>query len=75
VTEPPRPDLLHSHGILQFFAYEHFPPETHEVGRMFGELAQWIEASIPSNMQKWSALEKLLESKDCAVRALLFRRE
>jgi hypothetical protein len=29
---------------------------------------------LPDNPQKQKALEKLLEAKDCAVRALLFRK-
>jgi hypothetical protein len=36
-------------------------------------MAQWIEATLPSNSEKTTALRKLLEAKDCAVRAVLFK--
>jgi hypothetical protein len=61
--------------LLQFFAYKHLPPHLQEVSKPFGELAQQIEETLPSNPEKTTALRKLLEAKDCAVRALLFKTE
>jgi hypothetical protein len=61
--------------LLQFFAYEHLPPNLQEVSKPFGVLAQQIEDTLPSNPEKTTALRKLLEAKDCAVRALLFKTE
>jgi hypothetical protein len=46
-----------------------------EVSKPFGEPAQQIEKSPPSNPEKTTALRKLLEAKDCAVQALLFKTE
>jgi hypothetical protein len=66
-------DILRSHGTLQFFAYEHLPPDLREVSKPFGELAMFIDKNLPINSQKWAALQKLLEAKDCAVRAKLFK--
>ena len=57
--------------LLQFFAYEHLKPELQEFSRPFGELAQWIVAALPRNPERTVALRKLLEAKDCAVRARL----
>lgn len=61
--------------LLQFFAYSHLPEHLQTVSRPFGELAEHIEATLPGNPEKTVALRKLLEAKDCAVRALLFKSE
>lgn len=59
--------------ILQFFAYAHLPAHLQEVSRPFGEMADRIVATLPRNPERTVALRKLLEAKDAAVRALLFR--
>lgn len=59
--------------MLQFFVYEHLPPHLQAVSRPFGELAQQIVETLPSNAERTVALRKLLEAKDCAVRALLYK--
>ncbi len=61
--------------LLQFFAYEHLPERLQAVSKPFGELAGQIVANLPSNPERTVALRKLLEAKDCAVRALLFKSE
>lgn len=58
--------------LMQFFEYEHLPENLQTVSKPFCELAEKIEAELPSNPEKTTALRKLLESKDCAVRALIF---
>lgn len=58
--------------MLQFFAYDHLPPELRAVSKPFGELAQQIVDSLPMNPERTVALRKLLEAKDCAVRAFLY---
>jgi hypothetical protein len=59
--------------MLQFFAYEHLPPHLQEVSKRFGDLARWMVETLPSNAERTAGLRKLLESKDCAVRARLYR--
>ena len=59
--------------LMQFFAYAHLPPHLQVVSRSFGELAEKIVADLPSNPERTVALRKLLEAKDCAVRALLYK--
>lgn len=59
--------------LLQFFAYAHLPPHLQLVSKPFGDLAEQIDKNIPNNPEKTVALRKLLEAKDCAVRALLFK--
>jgi len=65
--QEPRRDYL-----MQFFAYDHLPEHLQAVSRPFGELAKVVE-TLPSNPERSTALRKLLEAKDCAVRALLFK--
>jgi hypothetical protein len=59
--------------MLQFFAYEHLPPQLQTVSRPFGELARLMVQDLPRNPERTAALRKLLEAKDCAVRALLYK--
>lgn len=59
--------------LLQFFAYEHLPPHLQTVSKPFGDLARSLVESLPANAERTVALRKLLEAKDCAVRALLFK--
>jgi hypothetical protein len=59
--------------MMQFFAYEHLPPHLQAVSKPFGVLAALIVADLPSNAERTAALRKLLEAKDCAVRALLYK--
>jgi len=59
--------------MLQFFAYDHLPEHLKRVSAPFGDLAQQIVETLPSNPERTVALRKLLEAKDCAVRALLYK--
>lgn len=59
--------------LLQFFAFEHLPPHLQAISKPFGEMAQWIVEHLPRNPERTVALRKLLEAKDCAVRAYLFK--
>lgn len=63
---------MHSH-LLQFFAYQHLPADLQAVSKPFGELAEHLDATLPRNPEHTTALRKLLEAKDCAVRAVLFK--
>jgi hypothetical protein len=59
--------------LLQFFAWDHLPDALQIISRPFGELAQKIASTLPRNPERTTALRKLLEAKDCAVRAALFK--
>lgn len=59
-------------GVLQFFAYAHLPEHLQAVSKPFCELAEKI-ADGPNNAEATVALRKLLEAKDAAVRAVLFK--
>ena len=55
------------------FAYEHLPAYLQAVSKPFGDLARELALSLPANADSTTALRKLLEAKDCAVRAVLFK--
>lgn len=59
--------------MLQFFEYGHLPERLARVSLPFCELAQWIATALPANPERTVALRKLLEAKDCAVRAALYQ--
>ena len=62
-------------ALLQFFDYDHLPEHLREHSRPFKELAYTLVALLPRNPERTVALRKLLEAKDCAVRAKLFKAE
>jgi hypothetical protein len=55
--------------ILRFFEYNHLPMELQSVSIPFWSLAHVIEDSCPPGPEKSAGLRKLLEAKDCIVRA------
>jgi len=59
--------------LIQFFAYAHLPANLQAISRPFGDMADWIVKTLPRNPERTTGLRKLLEAKDCAVRALLFK--
>jgi len=67
----PSPD--ETDPILQFFAYSHLREDLQVVSKPFGVLALEIVADLPRNPERTVALRKLLESKDAAVRAAVYK--
>jgi len=59
--------------MLQFFSYEHLPSHLQVVSKPFFDLAHSIVATYPSNPERTSGLRKLLEAKDCIVRAAIYK--
>lgn len=59
--------------IMQFFKYDHLPKEVQKVSAPFFTLANAIDESLDDNPEKSTCLRKLLEAKDCAVRAYMFK--
>jgi hypothetical protein len=59
--------------MLQFFVFRHLPPHLQDISRPFRDLAASIVNKLPSNPVRTVALRKLLEAKDCAVRALIYK--
>lgn len=57
--------------ILQFFKWSHLPIDLQAVSVPFHTMAEAIVAQLPVNYERTAALRKLLEAKDCAVRAAI----
>lgn len=57
--------------ILSYFAYAHLPEKLQFASKPFCELAVWTDVNLPAGPEKSTALRKLLEAKDAAVRAAL----
>lgn len=57
--------------ILRYFATDHLPPKLREVSDPFRALAEHVAGSLPAGPETSTALRKLLEAKDAAVRAAL----
>jgi len=55
--------------ILKFFAWGHLPEHLQRISRPFGELAEQMAASCEPSAELSAGLRKLLEAKDCMVRA------
>ena len=62
------PDPTHE-PIMQFFEFNHLPNELQLVSSRFHRLALELMATLPRNAERSTALRKLLEAKDAAVRA------
>jgi len=56
---------------IKYFAYEHLPEKLQEVSKPVGELAKLMEETLPDGPEKSAGMRKLLEAKDCFVRAKL----
>lgn len=59
--------------MAQYFTYDHLPEHLQEASKPFCELANFIIERIPSNPERTVALRKILEAKDCAVRAVFYK--
>ena len=55
----------------KYFDYKHLPPHLQEVSKPIGELAKSMMEQLPDGEEKEVGLRKLLEAKDCFVRAKL----
>jgi hypothetical protein len=60
-------------SIFQFLDYAHLPENLQAISNPFGELAKHIVETLPRNPERTVALRKLLEAKDAAVRAQIFK--
>lgn len=57
--------------IRKYFTSEHLPEHLREVSKPFCELAEQMDNTLPDGPEKSAGLRKLLEAKDCFVRAQL----
>ena len=64
-------EQLQADPILRYFHYSHLPTQLQAVSKPFCDLARTMVDQLPRNAERSTALRKLLEAKDCAVRALV----
>lgn len=64
-----------SQYLMQFFKFDHLKEPLASVSKKFHDLAHEMDEYLPNNPEKTVAIRKLLEAKDCAVRAVFFKNE
>lgn len=64
-------EKVRENPIMRHFAYGHLPPHLQAVSKPIGDLAQAMDEKLPAGPEKSAGLRKLLEAKDCLVRAQL----
>lgn len=57
--------------ILKYFEYGHLPPKLQATSAPICDVAKKYDADLPDGPEKSAGLRKLLEAKDCFVRAAL----
>lgn len=61
-----------SNRLMAYFQYDHLPAgPIRESSASCAELAKKFDESLPESAEKTAGLRKLLEAKDCFVRATL----
>jgi hypothetical protein len=58
-------------GIYRYFAYSHLPKHLQAISKPCHDLAEAMIDALPDGPELTAGLRKLLESKDCFVRAAL----
>lgn len=59
--------------MLRFFDHEHLPEHLQGISALCGETAREMDVLLPDGPEKTAGLRKLLEAKDCFVRAAVER--
>lgn len=59
------------HPLERFFEYDHLPDHLRTVSKPFSLLVSGMCATLPDSTEKSAGMRKLLEAKDCFVRAAL----
>ena len=62
-----------AHALMQYFTYAHLKEPQQAISKPICELAETLDKLLPENPEKTTALRKILEAKDCAVRATLYK--
>lgn len=67
------PDARHpaTTNMLRYFEYEHLPEKLQRVSAPLCVLARELVDTLPDGPELTAGLRKLLEAKDCFVRAAL----
>lgn len=60
-------------NVDKYFVYDHLPQHLQLVSAPIGDLAAVLDKFLPDGSEKSAGMRKLLEAKDCFVRAALER--
>lgn len=60
-------------SVAKYFAFEHLTGDPREVSQQCHDLAEAMVDELPDGPELTAGLRKLLEAKDCFVRAALDR--
>lgn len=60
--------------MIKFFTVDHLPPQLKGIASAYQDLAEEIIMRVPAGEQRKIALQKLLESKDATIRAIIEKR-
>lgn len=58
-------------NVDKYFVFKHLPEHLQAVSQPIAELAKLMDESLPDGAEKSAGMRKLLEAKDCFVRAKL----
>ncbi|MCP4342880.1 MAG: hypothetical protein GY799_29360 [Desulfobulbaceae bacterium] len=58
-------------SIFNYFKFDHLPPHLQKVSKPLCMVANIMKDIMPDSPEKTAGMRKLLESKDCFVRAFL----
>jgi hypothetical protein len=58
-------------NVDKYFAFKHLPESLQSVSEPIAELAKLMDETLPDGPEKSAGMRKLLEAKDCFVRARL----
>lgn len=65
------PAAKHLYPVYRYFEYGHLPESLQVIAKPISELADMMVDELPDGPEKAAGLRKLLEAKDCFVRANL----
>jgi hypothetical protein len=58
-------------AVDQYFVYSHLPLHLQAVSKPLADLQKLMDGMLPDGPEKSAGMRKLLEAKDCFVRAVL----
>jgi soluble cytochrome b562 len=58
-------------NVDKYFSYEHLLEKLQNISKPIAELQKQLDAALPDGAEKSAGMRKLLEAKDCFVRAAL----
>lgn len=64
--------LVEQYPVLEFFQYGHLSEDLQKISAPFNRVAWKLVKTLPDSHELRKALDRLLESKDAAVRAALY---